>query len=694
MDPKERYDLKAGEWREDPPHIAYHADRSGLVRALTAERNARAWTEGEADRGPTISVHGRTLACPPSDDDVSWVRSHATPAPYGRGEDTVYDTDVRDARQIGAEHLALDGSDWTRLRNRMRGAAKRDLGLEDTEPQITALKLLIYEAGGHFSAHADTEKARGMVASAVLVLPGEHAGGALAIAHRDNDAHIARGGSTRWRWAVWYADCRHTLEPVTDGVRIALTFAITLDAAHTLKPEPMRFDLSDPIRMAVSDSVDIRSYADGHTRWARRDNRSIAGGHQYGEKTVLVLEHRYSEPGLTGALLKGNDRTIAKRLINDAGHEAVYLAWLQIREIGSAITDEGTLWGDPRLLGGYDMRPTIEDDDEPSPRHPERTSDEECEWLDPLFGDEPGVRRVVPIDTPRVHPEPIARQNIWVEALRELDGSPCDHGAIDVRDGEIAPAGALDTATPDGARLYEATGNEGASVELQYRRAALVVWRRNEATLRMLAECGGRLAIVREFMRKTGRYGAHDWHGSIGTLLALWPTARTTDGGDPAPEAHRLLLRALGEAAAPRNEEGTPWRRDRDRAHYLEYVAAHDLHPEAVPMLIDWLRYALESERPTQVWVRSVRRACARTGMGTPACGVPALLRAMNAQASLRPYALAALAGEPEPPANAEQLNAAIVDIEHAIATAAWRNRRSAGVTSDRPFARTAKAKR
>ena len=42
-------------------------------------------------------------------------------------------------------------------------------------------------------------------------------------------------------------------------------------------------------------------------------------------------------------------------------------------------------------------------------------------------------------------------------------------------DGEIVPPGALAHAVPDGARLYEATGNEGASIELLYRHAVLVV---------------------------------------------------------------------------------------------------------------------------------------------------------------------------------------------------------------------------
>lgn len=37
MDPQERYDLRRGEWREDPPRVTYGADRSGLVELLGAQ---------------------------------------------------------------------------------------------------------------------------------------------------------------------------------------------------------------------------------------------------------------------------------------------------------------------------------------------------------------------------------------------------------------------------------------------------------------------------------------------------------------------------------------------------------------------------------------------------------------------------------------------------------------------------------
>jgi hypothetical protein len=70
------------------------------------------------------------------------------------------------------------------------------LGLSDysDDPHPTTIsniearlyKLLLYEQGGHFSAHQDTEKERGMVGTLVLQLPCEqgHSRGTLTVRHK------------------------------------------------------------------------------------------------------------------------------------------------------------------------------------------------------------------------------------------------------------------------------------------------------------------------------------------------------------------------------------------------------------------------------------------------------------------------------------------------------------------------------
>ena len=659
MNPTARYDLRPGEWRPDPPHVSYGCDRSALVELLEAELSAAPWASGESDEGPVVEVAGRTLACPPSREDVEWLVGLAEPAPYGRGEETLLDPAVRDALQVSAEQVKLEGPGWKRLRARMLRAIAREMGLRDAKLALKPLKLLVYQPGGHFCMHADTEKTPGMVASVALILPGEYKGGALTIEHAGERLSFARGGADAWRWAAWYADCRHALEPVEDGIRVALTFGIAIDPKTPLTH-------LEAANHRVGWAIWGRTYAEWHTAWAARGVRTRAGNEQYGQKLVWVLSHRYTEPGLRASLLKGRDRELARLLLDEIHGEAAYLGWLQIREVGSAMAPEGGIWGDHTVVW---HEPEDEEDDDPPP--------ESVRKMDWEFGEssDPAPMRIAHIDTPELHLDDVARQNTWVEGLRALSGDEVDHGPIEVLDGEIVPEGALREAVPDGARLYEATGNEGASMELQYRRAVLVVWRRNEATLRMLARCGGRLALAVELAERSRAKGG-ERRGGVRDVLELWPEALETDGGGPAPRAHRLVLDAMGR-------KGGEGEDDRLRVMYVEKVAAVDLDAEAVPALVRWIQEKVQAGEPMDAWVRALRPACTAWLSDDVMNGAPGLLRALCEAPETQALAIELLAAQHEPPTTREAVLEHADWIDEKLAEARWRRRRVAKMTAD-----------
>ena len=658
MDPIVRWDLRPGEWRPDPPRVAYAVDRSGLVGLLEAELGAAPWATGESNEGPVVEVAGRTLACPPTAEDVEWLLGLAEPAPYGRGEETLLDPAVRDARQVGADEVKLDGPAWDWLRWQIHQAVTKEMGLRDAKLEFKLLKLLVYPVGGHFAMHADTEKTPGMVASLALVVPGAYTGGALAIEHAGERLSFAADGADAWRWAAWFGDCRHALEPVEDGVRIALTFGIAIDPETPLTP----IEAAD---RRVGWAFCPRSDAEWHTAWAARGGRR-AGNEQYGQKLVWVLAHRYTERGLRAGLLKGRDRELARLLAGDLDEEAAYLAWLQIREVGSAMSPEGWIWGDHKITW-HEIE--HEDDFDPPPESVRR--------MDIEFGEssDPAPLRIAHVDTPELHLDDVARHNAWVEGLRSLSGEAVDHGPIEVLDGEIVPEGALREAVPDGGRVYEATGNEGASLELQFRRAVLVVWRRNGATLRMLARCGGRLALAVELAERSKVRGGPR-SGGLREVLELWPEALKTDGGGSEPRAHRLLLDAMGGKDAVRAEE---WLREL----YVENVARVDLHAEAVPALVHWIRERVQVGEPVDAWVRALKpgsRAFPRDGVSS---GAPAFLRALCEAPETELVAIAFVGRQYEPKTGLEAVLAHADWLDERIAEQEWRRRRVARMTVD-----------
>ena len=402
--------------------------------------------------------------------------------------------------------------------------------------------------------------------------------------------------------------------------------------------------------------------------------RTQAGNEQYGQKLVWVLSHRYTEPGLTGRLLKGRDRELARLLVDEIHGEAAYLGWLQIREIGSAMAPEGGIWGDHTVAW---HEPEDEEDDNPPP--------ESVREMDRRFGDssDPAPMRIAHIDTPELHLADVARQNTWVEGLRALSGEAVDHGPIEVLDGEILPQGALREEVPDGARLYEATGNEGASMELQYRRAVLVVWRRNEATLRMLARCGGRLALAVELSERARAKGG-ERRGGVRDVLELWPEALETDGGGPEPRAHRLVLDAMVRNKGEGEDE-------RLRRIYVGKVAAVDLDAEAVPTLVRWIRDGMQADKPMDAWVRALGPACRPFWTKDVTNGAPGLLRALCETPDTEVFAIQLLAGQREEATTRKAVLDRADALDVALERQAWWRRRTARMTMD--DARTADEK-
>lgn len=75
------------------------------------------------------------------------------------------------------------------------------------------------------------------------------------------------------------------------------------------------------------------------------------------------------------------------------------------------------------------------------------------------------------------------------------DDRVLEFGRIPLAGCELLPGGALDREPPDDRRLTEASGNEGATYERSYHRAALVLWPRNR-TAGVLLQAGVVAALL------------------------------------------------------------------------------------------------------------------------------------------------------------------------------------------------------
>ncbi|MCY4543572.1 MAG: 2OG-Fe(II) oxygenase [Rhodobacteraceae bacterium] len=428
---------------------------------------------------PRLEVDGvGMLSFPVPEVQVRELIKVAERAPFGRGLETIVDSSVRDCWQIGPDRIHLSGGAWAETFAAILVRAAIGLGcpLERIEEQF--YKMLVYGPGGFFATHRDSEKAPGMVATLTIALPIAGEGGELIVRHNDQeiitDMNVEE--PSELAFAAFYADCPHEIRPVQSGHRLTLIYNLFLrsgaTAASAKPPEYGR---------------QIDAIASHLAAWSE-----INGS----EKIVWLLEHQYSESGLSFDTLKNADDARAQALAAAADLVGwqLHAAIVHIEEYGppAHFYDYGYGWD-------WDY--------------------EEAEELEEVFD---GVHELVG----------------WIAR----DGSRPKLGDMNLRPGELLPAGALDDAVPDKRMLEEATGNEGPSLELAWRRAALVLWP-NSRTLFLLASRGIGGAVAWVAAQVSQRQGIDDEvRQYISRLVDMWPTAKNGRNKDAREDIIRLLM--------------------------------------------------------------------------------------------------------------------------------------------------------
>lgn len=280
------------------------------------ERPGDFCTSGVVDiHPPGLEVEGvGPVALPLLPVQAEALVAFADQAPYGRGDQTILDSTVRRTWQIDAGRVRLTSRHWPGILDGIVARVADGLGVSGP---VTAelYKLLVYDAGGFFLSHRDTEKAPGMFATLVIVLPSLYQGGELVVQHdgREVRLDLRRDDPAEAAFAAFYADCRHEVHPVTEGWRLTLIYNLCRTGTA---PEPPHYD-TERARLAAL----LRQWPEDGPA-----------------KLVYPLEHAYTPASLSFAALKGADAARAAVLTaaaEDAGCD-LHLALLTIEESGSA----------------------------------------------------------------------------------------------------------------------------------------------------------------------------------------------------------------------------------------------------------------------------------------------------------------------------------------------------------------------
>ena len=94
--------------------------------------------------------------------------------------------------------------------------------------ELHLYKLLLYEPGGFFKPHRDTEKEENMFATMIIQFPAEHRGGELVVKHKTQKKifDFDRESNFKFYCAAFYADCEHEVLPVISGYRFNLVYNV------------------------------------------------------------------------------------------------------------------------------------------------------------------------------------------------------------------------------------------------------------------------------------------------------------------------------------------------------------------------------------------------------------------------------------------------------------------------------------
>lgn len=452
----------------------------------------------------SLDVKDKWIRFPVREDDARWLCQQARPVKHGYKAETRLDPKVRDTWEIPASEITGEG--WLDAIEDRLEQIRSGLGVpRGCHLRAQLHNLLIYGPGQFFAPHPDSEKTSGMIGTLIVLLPCRGAsrgsGGELVIEHQGERKVFQETSVSALTLIAFYADCRHEVQPVKHGYRLALTFNLSVEG------EPV---CGGPVENIDRLTAAVRQYFDPSSPRYR---------------LVYLLDHQYTRAGLDRNRLKGSDAVSFATLCEAARRLDC--------EIFLALADVSESWAGKDTLDLYGSRAP---DDVPE--------DWEAERLRRFALEEDAY----PVERSSQHVfELISKQIELRHALGADERSP---GLVSklVSDDELCFAVMSSELRPFKSKSITFIGNDGAGVQRWYHRAAIVLWPRQQA-FELQAKHSpswalGELARTRASSSKGGRSAAL---ALARRLPPLWEAAIQLEFHQESPQ---LLSQAVAVAAA------------------------------------------------------------------------------------------------------------------------------------------------
>ncbi|KAM5348797.1 hypothetical protein ACJ41O_008620 [Fusarium nematophilum] len=255
-----------------------------------------------ANPGLTIE-EDRLIPLPLAENDAQAIKSVCRQAPFGRGDETLVDTSVRNTWELDPSQFQLANPQWAGFLESILKDTAKGLGL----PQITAKphKLLLYEQGSFFKRHKDSEKEKGMIGTLVVCLPSQHEGADVDLSFGSQHSVFATAPTSKFDLSsmAWFSDVTHEVKELKSGHRLVLTYKIFGSPEMNLSASSISSQTEKLKAMLVIWRTKIPQV----------------------KNLMYPLDHQYTKSSLSLDNMKGRDRAVCSSLQNVCSATGFYL---------------------------------------------------------------------------------------------------------------------------------------------------------------------------------------------------------------------------------------------------------------------------------------------------------------------------------------------------------------------------------
>lgn len=263
--------------------------------------------------------------------DVEVLQKHATPSPFGRGEETVLDPTYRNGTELKADELAfsLQGDKKSHyisfvIHIQDELATSMFVGKSVT---LKLYKLAIYGEGGHFDWHRDSTHSDAHHGTVLVALNTEWEGGDLMLRHQGVEtvvnmhptiSHSKKSGDQLQPVVVaFYTDTEHKVMPVTKGTRLVLQYDVEAVEQAPRYRGPSYTPLREAVRRHQYIASRINTYPNLDQKVLQAVVDEIRELHEKGSTFVAFpLTHLYRKASVKKEYLKGTDSALFDVLEN------------------------------------------------------------------------------------------------------------------------------------------------------------------------------------------------------------------------------------------------------------------------------------------------------------------------------------------------------------------------------------------